>query len=622
MNALPSNSPLRPRRVAGVAAARLLSFALPLEVIVFADSLPVLRGLSAAGLSLGYSVGVFAALVGEFGRLFPHLLGAHLAFVLAGLVCDLSHGSRRHTELASVFVVLVGVGVVGWSYFVLVSYHAFVGYWPFIAAAVVLAVYTVLGQLLSLVWRPRPKLALVVALWGGVCAAVALFLNATVFLHHYYELHLTLVAVAGILLQVSCFALISATRDPHRLPWALGIASVWFALLVLFSLAGTIWPLPSNLFPYLRTYSFLGLYHEAGPLERPCDDPPEDYSDARAQVAFEQFAHLQPLPANFELGDYNILLITVEATRYDATSFHAGQTTTPHLKAFAERGASVYHRAYSPSVATIQTMGSLLAMDFPSLLPFGIQQRDWASTLDLDEPSVAQLFTQDGRHTFQVTAEAPGYEPLQRGFQQQISGPFLPLNADDVLASKAIDAIDAAIKDSKTREDGSTTKFFGWTFFVSPHSPYSPRSQDDLSDHEIYLQEVSVADAAIGRVLEHLDERGLWNDTIVIVTADHGEEFREHGGTEHAAVTYEESAHVPLLIWLPGVSGGELFAPTSSLYVLPWLLQHGPGQAGELARRRIREDLAPLMERVEGAVLVEMLAAATCTPPSSTATTS
>jgi arylsulfatase A-like enzyme len=68
----------------------------------------------------------------------------------------------------------------------------------------------------------------------------------------------------------------------------------------------------------------------------------------------------------------------------------------------------------------------------------------------------------------------------------------------------------------------------------------------------LYEGELAATDAAIGRVLERLDALGLAEDTLVVVVADHGDEFFEHGGIGHRRTLFEEVLRVPLILRLPG----------------------------------------------------------------------
>jgi hypothetical protein len=69
--------------------------------------------------------------------------------------------------------------------------------------------------------------------------------------------------------------------------------------------------------------------------------------------------------------------------------------------------------------------------------------------------------------------------------------------------------------------------------------------------HDLYRGEVKHADEEIGRFFAQLKADGLYDNALVIVTADHGEEFFEHGGWWHGTTLYDEQVHVPLLVKLP-----------------------------------------------------------------------
>ncbi|MFT7670242.1 MAG: membrane-anchored protein YejM (alkaline phosphatase superfamily), partial [Planctomycetota bacterium] len=69
--------------------------------------------------------------------------------------------------------------------------------------------------------------------------------------------------------------------------------------------------------------------------------------------------------------------------------------------------------------------------------------------------------------------------------------------------------------------------------------------------HSRYASEVSAADAAIGELIRELRERDLWDNTVIVLTADHGESLGEHGTIGHVVNLYDEMLHVPLVIRLP-----------------------------------------------------------------------
>jgi arylsulfatase A-like enzyme len=83
--------------------------------------------------------------------------------------------------------------------------------------------------------------------------------------------------------------------------------------------------------------------------------------------------------------------------------------------------------------------------------------------------------------------------------------------------------------------------------------PLTPEQREWI--RTLYLAEVQFVDEQIGRVLDYLENEGLYEESLIILTSDHGEEFWEHGGYEHGHSTFQEVIAVPLMIKLPGARG-------------------------------------------------------------------
>ncbi|MBW2275967.1 MAG: sulfatase-like hydrolase/transferase [Deltaproteobacteria bacterium] len=104
----------------------------------------------------------------------------------------------------------------------------------------------------------------------------------------------------------------------------------------------------------------------------------------------------------------------------------------------------------------------------------------------------------------------------------------------------------------RTRAAGHGSRVFTWTHFFEPHEPYDPECKKfGSSDVDRYDCEIAVVDEAIGELLKYIDEH--YPEAIVIATADHGEEFDDHGGRYHGTTLYDEQVRVPLMIRVPGV---------------------------------------------------------------------
>ncbi len=122
---------------------------------------------------------------------------------------------------------------------------------------------------------------------------------------------------------------------------------------------------------------------------------------------------------------------------------------------------------------------------------------------------------------------------------------------------------------------------FLWLHYFDPHNPYTPLDEymetpgpAGLTDEQrAYRAEVRLVDHEIGRLMKALKTEGVYDDSIIILTSDHGEGFGEHGEIYHGYDLYQELLHVPLLIRMPGGAGSRQvsdYVPTNAL--LPTLL--------------------------------------------------
>jgi arylsulfatase A-like enzyme len=125
----------------------------------------------------------------------------------------------------------------------------------------------------------------------------------------------------------------------------------------------------------------------------------------------------------------------------------------------------------------------------------------------------------------------------------------------------------ATLLDEKPR-----APFFMFTGYMDPHDPYYPHPYDgtaysraahqtpDASEapklRDLYDGEITYWDEHFGKLVADLERRGLYDDMMIVITSDHGEEFQEHGGYWHGTTLYDEQLRVPLLVKLPGSQMG------------------------------------------------------------------
>lgn len=304
--------------------------------------------------------------------------------------------------------------------------------------------------------------------------------------------------------------------------------------------------------------------------------------------------------------DMNVLIVSFDALRADATGpYGYPLDTTPNLDLFAEQ-ALVFETAYAAAPVTPTSFAAAFTGQYPYRVFVGWQL--------LPATTLAEVMQGTGRATFglfnnvQVAAE----RHFDRGFETYRVADF----SDRELLDEAGQLL-AAHRDKP---------FFGWVHFISPHTPYEYRAKSahlapkleegrfatrvDANFHvendeelarvrQLYDGEVFFADFLFGRLMRRLEDLGLARNTIVIVTADHGEEFMEHGQVGHKSL-YEEVIRVPLIIRHPGAPRGRRTdVPYVNIDLLPTLAslvgaQAPPGIDGldlreplELPRTRI-----------------------------------
>lgn len=115
--------------------------------------------------------------------------------------------------------------------------------------------------------------------------------------------------------------------------------------------------------------------------------------------------------------------------------------------------------------------------------------------------------------------------------------------------------------------------FFTWVHFFDPHQPYHPSPADAALAPSPYDAEIAGVDREIGRIVERLRSRRVLDDTLLIVTADHGESLGEHGEKTHAIFVYDATLHVPLILRYPRKLDARVYdAPVRSVDIMPTVL--------------------------------------------------
>jgi arylsulfatase A-like enzyme len=309
----------------------------------------------------------------------------------------------------------------------------------------------------------------------------------------------------------------------------------------------------------------------------------------------------------------NLLLISIDTLRADHLSLDGyPRPTTPRLDRFAA-DALVFDRSYASSTWTLPSHGSMLT----GLLPDQHGLRHLPDRLSPEVPTLAGMLRDAGYRTAGITDG--GFLGPQWGFASGFDSyevsPGQPWEPKDVAP--------IAAKARRWLEAGPERPFFLFVHTYEVHQPYRnvegfadpflepgiegrytevanvfarPPPTDEQLPRVIALYDGGVhrADHYIGGLLEWMGEAGLLDDTAVVVTSDHGEEFREHGHLEHAVGSvFDENLRVPLIVRPPGGTGEtaprRIATPVTGLDVTPTLLALAglpppPGAAGRSLR--------------------------------------
>ncbi|MCK4414205.1 MAG: sulfatase [Candidatus Eisenbacteria sp.] len=338
-------------------------------------------------------------------------------------------------------------------------------------------------------------------------------------------------------------------------------------------------------------------------------------------------------------GKPNVLIILIDAVRYDHLSIHGyARETSPWIDAFAGAGI-LFERAYAQTSWTKPSTASILTGLYPSAHGVNLM----ASGVPVSAPLLAETMRGAGYRTGLFTANsfitpmfgfgrgvdhfyasnpprlvqlmmghllhrltewsevAKGLFRLLETIERALIGGGAPeggLRADG-LTRAFLDWLDeevfagaAGAGEAGAGDANPQRPFFAYLHLMEPHVPYDPPPPDDgrfltprlarlgrvsyfpayhgflpfergpeisadslANMLALYDGEIFHADRWLGALFNELDRRELTKETLIVLTADHGEEFCERGGWGHGHSLYNELLHVPLMMSCPQVPG-------------------------------------------------------------------
>jgi tetratricopeptide (TPR) repeat protein len=244
----------------------------------------------------------------------------------------------------------------------------------------------------------------------------------------------------------------------------------------------------------------------------------------------------------------NVLLISIDTLRADHVGAYGfPRPTTPNIDVVAREGV-VFRDVHTPVPMTLPAHVSMLTGTLPPTHGLRDNLRNKLPDASL---TLAEMLKPRGFTTGAVVSSfvldhrfgtSQGFDSYDDQFQAVHKIGDLNERKGDETARVAAHWL----------ESHKERPFFLFVHFYDPHDPYDPPEPFASRWRENpYEGEVAFADHCVGQVLEKLRQLGLYDDTLVVVTADHGEMLGEHGELNHGFFIYEGALRVPLIVRVP-----------------------------------------------------------------------
>ena len=313
--------------------------------------------------------------------------------------------------------------------------------------------------------------------------------------------------------------------------------------------------------------------------------PPRTEAEARSAVS-----RLRP-----EATGLNLVVITLDTTRADRLGCYGFRgVETPNIDALAKDGI-VFDYATATVPLTFPSHSSI----FTGLVPPHHGVRDNGGFfLDDAKVTLAERLRDKGVATGAFVGAwvlerkwglAQGFDEYSDRFDLS-KYKVISLGTVQKPGDEVMDGALAWLEGVKQR------RFFAWVHLYDPHTPYDPPEPfASRYPSQPYLGEIAYTDQVVGRLLRWLRDQGLYERTLVVLTADHGESLGDHGESTHAYFVYDSTTHVPLVVRTPWGIRGRRSAQVSSVDLMPTVLDllGLPAQPGIDGRSLAREILDP-----------------------------
>ncbi|MFH1622512.1 MAG: sulfatase [Candidatus Omnitrophota bacterium] len=284
----------------------------------------------------------------------------------------------------------------------------------------------------------------------------------------------------------------------------------------------------------------------------------------------------------------NVILIMADALRFDHLGCYGySRSTTPNIDKLAAKGV-VFDQAFVMAPTTMASTASVLTSLYPRQhQAWNMHGEEGVKGINDCLVTLSEILKDNGYKTIGIVSN--GHLDSAFGFGQGF---------DEYYETWKFPGADNFLADAKHTTEiivpwikkNSQDNFFIFLFFIDPHDPYEPSPAfnkfqndyngqlKDLGDgmhsylnkvilgkaslntedidylEALYDGEIAYWDWHVSKIIEALEDSNILDNTIIIITSDHGEEFSDHGGVFHGYAIYNEHLHVPLIISGPQLS--------------------------------------------------------------------
>ena len=271
----------------------------------------------------------------------------------------------------------------------------------------------------------------------------------------------------------------------------------------------------------------------------------------------------------------NVVVITMDTTRADHLGCYGyADIQTPRIDALAAGGV-LFEEAFSVQPVTLPSHCSIFTGKYP--FHNGVRDNNIYKLSDRNV-TLAEILSDRGYLTTAFIGSyilsnefglSQGFHFYNDKFVKPKQKGMLPVDRRASEISFLVDEWLTAVQDV-VRE----TPFFLWIHYYDPHADYDPPHPYKTAYANPYDGEIAYTDDWIGFFFDSLKSRGLWDNTLIVLTGDHGESLGEYGEMTHGMFIYRPATHVPLILHHPGLlpAGKRIQNRVSSVDIVPTVL--------------------------------------------------